>query len=170
MFCIYKLTVGDEFYIGSTCNINKRFYDHNDRAHNDKYKDMKLYNAIRNNDYNMDIEILCWKQIDKKSSFNLEQEWIDKLSPTLNSRKSVLDIEETREKNKIRMRKVNRERTEEQKEKDRIRKKEWSEKNKNKEIKKVECKICNVFVRHEYEHIKTIKHKRNLENIEIFKK
>ena len=169
MFCIYKLNVGEEFYVGSTCNINKRFYDHNHRAYDDKYKDIKLYNAIRNNDYNMDIEILCWKKVDKKSSFSLEQEFIDKLNPTLNSRKSVLNIEESREKNKLRMRKVEKKPlTEEQKEKKRQRYLENKQEILSKAAEKIKCDICNVFITRPKQHNRSIKHQRILKNMETF--
>ena len=170
-YCIYKITINDEFYIGSTKNLNQRYYDHLDRAKNEKYKHILLYQKIRENNNIFDIEILKWKELDKKNVFELEQEYIKNLQPQLNSFKAYQTIEEKREKNKLRMREVSLNDTPEEKERKRLMARKTYQKNKDKILAKakvkVKCEICNKFVSRLNDHKKTIKHKKNMLSINI---
>lgn len=134
MYIIYKLDFGDECYIGSTKNLNKRIYDHKDRAKNEKYSHMPLYKKIK--EFSFKCKIINSFDCDKKEILKHEQNYIELFKPTLNSRKSYLSIEEKRDRNKIRMRKVFKDRTEEQKKKVRDKAKLYYEKNKEKLKKK----------------------------------
>jgi len=89
---IYKLEIGNEFYIGSTCNLTSRLHIHKSRTYNenDKRYNEKIYTAIRNINWNnVKIHILeiCNKEVIKQR----EQYFIDTLKPTLNSFRVIKD-------------------------------------------------------------------------------
>ncbi len=84
---IYKIDVGGEIYIGSTCDLNQRKLNHKDRAFNknsDKYN-CKLYKKIRDcNKWEMSL-LELYPCNDRVELCKKEQEYIDKLKPTLNT-------------------------------------------------------------------------------------
>jgi hypothetical protein len=91
MACIYEITVGEEIYIGSTCNYKMRMTSHKSVAFNSKLPksyNMPLYKAIRANNGIYDTKILYTLQ-DGEVKFKVEREWYDKLKPTLNGYKPV---------------------------------------------------------------------------------
>ena len=82
MTIIYILKIGDKgTYIGKTKNLKRRIRQHVNNAR--KGWKLKLYQAIRDNDYSFDIEELeiCNEDISSK----LEQAWITNLEPNLNT-------------------------------------------------------------------------------------
>tara|TARA_R110001606_G_scaffold394034_1_gene564552 strand:- start:164 stop:898 length:735 start_codon:yes stop_codon:yes gene_type:complete len=91
MTCIYEITVGEEIYIGSTCNYKMRMISHKSLAFNSKLPksyNLPLYKAIRANNGIYDTKILYTLQ-DGEVKFKVEREWYDKLKPTLNGYKPV---------------------------------------------------------------------------------
>jgi len=101
--CVYKITVGDDFYIGSTKNLSKRRQAHQDNIKNDKPYD--LYKAIRSHGsweikrlYNIDVS-------SKKEQLEEERKAVDELKPTLNMYRPTITNEErlqhAREKRRI---------------------------------------------------------------------
>ena len=89
MVCIYKITVGDEIYIGSTGDYRKRMTKHKSVCFNSplpKKYNLPLYKAIRANDGIYDSKILYTLQ-DGEDKFTVEREWYDKLKPLLNINK-----------------------------------------------------------------------------------
>ena len=101
--CIYKITVGDDFYIGATNNFANRKRGHKDNLKYDKPQ--KLYNAIRSHGswdmkrlYNIDVS-------SKKEQLEEERKAVDELKPTLNMYRPTITNEErlqhAREKRRI---------------------------------------------------------------------
>jgi len=81
--CIYKISVGDEFYIGSTID----FIDRKCRHERDmKTLNYKLYKAIRNNNNNFLMEKLYNYPCKNKTELRIEeQKCYDELKPILNT-------------------------------------------------------------------------------------
>lgn len=82
MTIIYILKIGEKgTYIGKTNNLKRRVRQHVNCAR--KGWKLKLYQAIRDNDYSFEIEELeiCSEDISSK----LEQAWITNLEPNLNT-------------------------------------------------------------------------------------
>jgi hypothetical protein len=97
---IYKLRANNpeitDFYIGSSVSLWGRYLLHK-KACNDLNNENSLYVFIRANGgiENWTCELLaqCERQLQRKT----EQEWIDKLKPTLNTRRSYTDKEQAKE-------------------------------------------------------------------------
>ena len=179
MYIIYKITCGDDCYIGSTKNYNQRIKDHIFRATREKYQHLKLYKRI--NEITPIFSIIEHIECEKEEIFKHEQKYIDEFKPNLNSRKAVEDVAHTRYKNKIKMR--NKVYTDEEREKMNIYKKQWYEKNKNrvkekeyyainkdainekrKKIK-ITCECGSVFIKRcLIQHQKTKKHLKFISN------
>jgi hypothetical protein len=80
--CIYKITVGDLFYIGSTHDFEERLETHTSKA---KTKPFKLYKAIRDNNNVFNMEKLHDFEYENEVDLRIEERRIfDMLSPTLN--------------------------------------------------------------------------------------
>ncbi len=164
LYSIYKIQCDDENYIGSTKNLSKRIYDHNDRSKNDKYKYFNLYKKMEGTQpiYTVLETIEC----DKKDVFKYEQKWIDLIKPTLNMRDAKQNIDKVRERNKIRMR--NKVYTDEEKQiianKKKIYYEEKKDMIKEKQNIKIRCDICNCdfLKRCKKQHEKTKKHKNKI--------
>ena len=101
--CIYKITVGDDFYIGATNNFTKRRQAHKDNIKNEHQ--YNVYKAIRSHGswemkrlYNIDVS-------SKKEQLEEERKAVDELKPTLNMYKPITTYEEklqnAREKQRI---------------------------------------------------------------------
>ena len=89
---IYLLKVGEEKYIGSTCNLTRRLYCHKSRTYNsnDKRYNEKLYVNIRLVEWvNVECEIL--ETCEKDTRHIREQHFIDTLKPTLNTFRVIKD-------------------------------------------------------------------------------
>jgi len=92
-YYIYKITDkedANEYYIGSTINISTRKSHHKKSTTNRVSKKYwcKIYQYIRANGGwdNFEFEVLeSGQYIDRKEIKQKEQEWINKLNPTLNS-------------------------------------------------------------------------------------
>ena len=155
MYCVYKISIDSDCYIGSTNNFNKRFKDHNYRKNDSKYIHLALYKKMNECD-DFKMEILEMTDCDKKTIFIKEQHYIDKYKPTLNSRGSVKNKDIAREKNKIRMRN----RTPEQKAEANARRRElW------KTDIHIECECGGKYrKRHKFNHLKTKKHLNFINN------
>ena len=88
--CVYKLTINNETYVGSTCNLKKRPQEHKSNCYNTKSKEYNksLYKYIREHSEwdNVKFEILVHlhPKFNRGERCNYEQEWIDYLKPTLN--------------------------------------------------------------------------------------
>ena len=96
--CVYKITVGDETYIGSTCNLTNRFIKHKHSCYNPDSRgyNFKLYKYIREHSHwdNIKVEILVYlhPKFNKAERCTFEQEWIDYINPTLNDYKAYTGL------------------------------------------------------------------------------
>tara|TARA_R110001606_G_scaffold392727_1_gene561980 strand:- start:137 stop:928 length:792 start_codon:yes stop_codon:yes gene_type:complete len=91
MTCIYEITVGDETYIGSTCNYKRRMNKHKYDCYNSHRSvviNLPLYKAIRANDGIYDSKIIYILK-DGEHKGTIEREWYDKLKPKLNGQKPI---------------------------------------------------------------------------------
>tara|TARA_R110002073_G_C9011802_1_gene539945 strand:- start:65 stop:433 length:369 start_codon:yes stop_codon:yes gene_type:complete len=106
---IYKITINDEFYIGSSCNFSRRIIQHREclsNVNSCKYN-LPLYKYIRENG---GIDNCKWDIIDVKylddNSLNsqkiLEQSFIDALKPSLNTHSAFQPYKNKKEYDKIR--------------------------------------------------------------------
>ena len=88
--CVYKITVGDETYVGSTCNLKNRLRVHKSDCYNIESKEYNksLYKYIREYSYwadiNVEVLVHLHPKFNKVERCSFEQEWIDYLKPTLN--------------------------------------------------------------------------------------
>ena len=90
---IYKIVCKDtninDFYVGSTCNFNKRKADHKLKCNTEtsKHYNLPIYRFIRNNggwnNWSM-VEIEKYKCNDKLELLKKERDYIELLKPTLN--------------------------------------------------------------------------------------
>ena len=81
MTVIYKISCGDNIYVGQTNNLKRRTLEHKHRAFKASW-DNKLYQAIRKQGY---FEIDEIDVCDNHLAHKLEQFWIFKLKPNLNT-------------------------------------------------------------------------------------
>lgn len=81
MALIYSLKVGEQEYIGNTCNLKRRMIEHRARANCGAKS--KLYKAIRENNMKFTMDEL--EQCPPKLARKLEQFYIFKNKPTLNT-------------------------------------------------------------------------------------
>jgi|TARA_S200002703_G_scaffold96696_1_gene83556 predicted GIY-YIG superfamily endonuclease len=81
MVVIYKIECGKDIYIGQTNDLHRRSLEHRNRAFSTKW-DSKLYRAIRQQGY---FELLKIDECESHLANKLEQFWIFKLKPTLNT-------------------------------------------------------------------------------------
>ena len=101
---IYKIICKDEnikeMYIGSTFNLNQRINEHKRHYKYDRSKDIKLYKFIKDFD-NFKFEILETFECEtKRQKEQKEQEYMDKLLPTLNTQKAYITEEFKKERDK----------------------------------------------------------------------
>jgi len=108
--CIYRIECLDEeikdIYIGSTGDLKERIANHKCCCNNINRPEYnyKLYKFIRNhggwNNWRIDIELLT-TGYDKEIRLEMEQNYIDCLKPSLNSKNAKgLDMEKLKEHNK----------------------------------------------------------------------
>jgi len=92
MACIYKISVLDDFYIGSTIDFDGRLDKHTSRAKD--YK-QKLYQAIRdnNNEFVM-VKLHDYECETDEELFIEERRVYDEMKPTLNMRRPHITDEE----------------------------------------------------------------------------
>ena len=97
---IYKIEVVEECYIGSTKNkyLCNRQYSHNYNMKNNNTS--HLYNYCREHNVK---KIICEKieEVDNENSRIKEQEYINKLKPTLNTHRAYQTHEERQEQLRI---------------------------------------------------------------------
>jgi hypothetical protein len=81
MAIIYSLKVGNEEYIGNTCDLKRRLREHKAKAK--QGINSKIYKAIRNNNYEFEYDEIevCPDRLARK----MEQFWIYKRKPSLNT-------------------------------------------------------------------------------------
>tara|TARA_R110000787_G_scaffold2334_2_gene9260 strand:- start:298 stop:708 length:411 start_codon:yes stop_codon:yes gene_type:complete len=116
---IYKIEINNETYIGSTTKtLRKRQITHNHDL-NVKKTTGKLYEKCRECNIT-DIDLILLEQVEDNDSKIKEQEYIDKLKPSLNMFRS---IPKTKEQQKMY-------------------KKKWCSDNKHKNNVRVNCDIC----------------------------
>ena len=137
---IYKIEICNEIYIGSTIQkLNRRQNGHNFDL---KRKNNKLQKLCRENDINNItlIEIEKVKINNKKELYIIEQDYINKLQPSLNSNRAIRTEEEKKEQMK--------EIYKNNKEKIKKYRKEYKKNNKEKikayDNKKVNCEFCGL--------------------------
>ena len=100
---IYKITTGDDIYVGSCCDFNERKRDHRFNTYNENCNEhnFKLYTAIRENNGQFDMELLhqfpCNSDVELRKE---EQRVMNELKPTLNMRRAYVTREEIREDRK----------------------------------------------------------------------
>jgi group I intron endonuclease len=80
---IYQITVNDNSYIGSSQNINRRFWEHlwklKNKTHTNKHME-NVYNKYGEGLFQLSVLEEC----DISNLIKLEQKWIDLLKPNLN--------------------------------------------------------------------------------------
>ena len=94
-YTIYKIFLGDDMYIGSTCNYRVRIANHKQNC--EKYQlNSKLYQTIRENGGwgSWKHEILHEEVCTKQKARALEDDYIMKLDANLNIRNPVKDYEQ----------------------------------------------------------------------------
>ena len=97
---VYKITnnITGEFYIGSSCNIMKRWANHKCLSTHKQYPNSKLYKSMAS--YGLDnftLEIIE----ETADLHNREQYWIEHLKPSYNDRHADgIDTERSKETNK----------------------------------------------------------------------
>jgi group I intron endonuclease len=96
----------DEIYVGSSRDLNVRIAKHKYDCTNSKSNNynFKLYRYIRDNNgwENFTVEILQRYSCENEIQLHIkEQEWIDKLKPTLNERKGYLSASDKKEYQKV---------------------------------------------------------------------
>ena len=98
MSCIYKITVGDKKYVGSTDDYKIRMKKHKSDCFNinqqNKYN-LKIYQAIRENGGKYKTEIIYMLQ-EGEENFIIEQEYYDLISPELNDKRPYNSPEYTK--------------------------------------------------------------------------
>ena len=88
--CVYKITVGEETYVGSTYDLKNRLRGHKSSCYNPESKEYnyKIYKYIREHSHwdNVNVEVLVHlhPKFNKVERCSFEQEWIDYINPTLN--------------------------------------------------------------------------------------
>jgi group I intron endonuclease len=92
----------DEIYVGSSRDLKQRIIEHKSYCNNPKSKkyNFKLYRYIRDNCgfENFTFETLQRYSCDNEKELHIkEQEWIDKLKPTLNGKKGYLSSSDKKE-------------------------------------------------------------------------
>ena len=96
--CVYKLTINNETYVGSTCNLKNRLKQHKSDYYNTNSDNhnAKIYKYIRENSEwdNVKVEILVHlhPKFNRRDREHFEQEWIDYLKPTLNGCKATTGL------------------------------------------------------------------------------
>ena len=92
---VYKIQIGSDFYIGSTKQkLSQRAAEHNRQIINGNKS--PFYKFCRENDIKK-VECIQLERIncnDREELYILEQEWIDKLNPTLNKLRVRTDRKE----------------------------------------------------------------------------
>ena len=106
---IYKIEIDGEFYIGSTkLKLNKRQKQHNQCLNNPNRKDYNspLYRFCREHNVK---KIICEliEEVDDTELVLLEQEYMNKLKPTLNIRRAYRTEEERLEQKRLQNKKQN---------------------------------------------------------------
>ena len=170
----------DDFYIGSTVNLNARCLGHIRVSLNKNQKNYynKLYTLMRDSGgyENWEMQVIKHCKFEtKRELLKEEQKYIDELKPSLNSCNSYQTIEGEQKRKK----KYYEDNKENEKEKER--KKKWYEDNKKKKDKwyqdnkekikekakiKIECE-CGSVIRKDakIQHKKTQKHQAYLNNL-----
>ena len=98
MACIYKISVGDDFYIGSTFDYDERLVNHTSSA---KIKHLKLYQAIRDNNNEFVMVKLHDYECETEEELVMEERRVyDEMKPTLNMRRPHITKEERDEAEK----------------------------------------------------------------------
>jgi len=170
---VYKLAIKDgsidDCYVGSTCRIRQRKYDHkincnNENRHSYNYR---VYRFIRENGgfENWDLYLLDEiKYNDKIEILKREREWIERLKPKLNVHKNPYRTEDER---KMIIKKCNQIQKEQnpklfaEKASERMRR--WRAKNKN---NKIHCECGSIFhISEKNTHLKSLKHKNFVSQI-----
>lgn len=97
---VYSIkTPNNSIYIGSSCNILRRFAEHKSLLKNKKHHSVRLQRAFNKHGDNLLFEIVC--ECDVKELNSKEQEYITKLGARLNTTALVNNVyacPETREK------------------------------------------------------------------------
>jgi len=159
---VYKIEIGEGIYVGSTIQkLCKRQNTHNDRLKQEEYKN-KLYEECRiNNIENIVCIPLEVKEIENELEIRqLEQEYITKLQPSLNSNLAYTGLtreeyikeykKQYNEDNKETLKEKNKEYNKEYYKNNRDKRKEYYENNKKKLLEKlgekIMCPICNTIL------------------------
>jgi hypothetical protein len=80
MAVIYLLEVGDESYVGKTCNLQRRMREHKCRARDGT---SKLYKTIRDKEFKFSHKKL--DECEDRTARIVEQAYITELNPSLNT-------------------------------------------------------------------------------------
>ena len=162
---IYKITTGDDLYIGSTCNFTRRKNHHKSSIYDNKLKDYntKLYKTIRENDGEWDIKIIKQYPCDSRIEQVTEEERCRVLlGANLNSQKCNTTKEERAEY--MRLFNLNYRNGEKRNELLQS-KREYYEKNKDRYRQIVSCECgCEVTQMSLLRHKKSVKHNKLMES------
>ena len=101
-YSIYKITIGDKFYIGSSKNVEKRWRTHITNANilnNSLYQTMREYGIV-NCIFEIMYDIECETQQD---AFKYEQLELSKIHPSksFNKRAAYATVDDTKSKHRL---------------------------------------------------------------------
>ena len=141
-----------DFYIGSCKDMRRRKNEHKSHCYNENCKEYnyKLYQFIRANGGWDNFVMEEIENCNTERLYQVEQEYIDKLNPSLNSQRAYCSKEQRKEdmkgyKKEFRI-----------KYKDKINKKQKE---------KITCECGSIYTRtHKARHFKSIKHKSHIQN------
>ena len=175
---IYKLTIVgcNEFYIGSTEDLGRRMSKHKYRS---KASNTKLYTTIREHNCQYAFEILYeFKCKNGEERRKMEQHWMNKLLPSLNSQRACSSPEIKKiikkdwyEENKEHSTQYRLEWKDKNKEHFRNKQKEWRDKNRESIKKNANAKIscicgCEISRSNIINHQKSQKHIKLMAQLE----
>ena len=173
-----------DIYVGSCKDMRKRMITHKSNCYNEKRKEynLKVYQFIRANGGWSNFVMEEIDTCDVERLYQMEQEYIDKLNPSLNSQRAYNTEEyikennkerhkEWRDKNKEYIKEKKKEWYENNKEYIKEQRKEYREKNKDKINERVKekftCECGGRYTRNvKTRHLRTKKHKSFISNNE----
>ena len=167
MSVVYKISFGDNLYIGSCITLRLRKNSHKHYCYNEKSekREKKLYQVIRENYEWKDVVFEILEQhdtvLDKLELRKREQRFIDELKPSLNMIKAYITEEQRVERDKINKKEYCKIHNEENCRKHRTKFRE-------KLHKKYDCDCGGKYIhKAKSTHFKTKKHKKYLADLEL---
>ena len=171
MSVVYKISLGDNHYIGSCNNLRLRINCHKYNCYNEK-REKKLYQVIRENYEWKDVVFEILEQhdtvLDNLELRKREQHFIDEMKPSLNMVKAYITEEQRVERDKINKKEYGKKYREENIEYIIEYNKEYRKKNREKINKKYDCDCGGKYgYKGKSTHLKSKKHQKYLADLEL---